>query len=103
MVRKTLLFNLAILLSIALEIYLIANLFIQDKNSLRYTRSAVGFILVPVSLTVAIRSSSKIQPASKVVILTGVWVAWVILAGIAALATYFYWQNSSPVYKGIAL
>ena len=95
-------FNLAIIVSLAAEVYLIANLFVQDKNSLRYARAAVGFLLIPVSVSVAVRST-KIQPASKVVILTGIWVAWVVLAGIAALATYMYWQNGGPYYGPIGL
>ena len=93
MVRKSFLVWAVLLVTFIAEIYLIASLFLKTKTWSIYWFAVAGFVLLPVTLTLVVRLS-KLQPTSKVIVTTGIWVAWTVLAGIAALATYYYWVNN---------
>src|SRR5262245_13181267 len=92
MVRKGFVLALVLIGSFLVEVSLIARFFVQEKTWGLYWTAVAGFTLLPITFTLAVRAT-KLQPTHKVIVITGIWVAWVVLAGIAAFATYFYWYN----------
>ena len=95
MVRRSFALKTLMVLLILLAAYLITNLFAGNKTLSDYILAWAGFVILPIVATVTVLTAPELQQISKVVIITGVWVAWTSLAGIATFATYFYWYNSS--------
>ena len=100
MVRRSVLVQSLLSLAVIVSAFSIANLFANQKSWGSFSLACIGFALLPVIATVSVRNLGKIQQSSKVVIITGIWVAWVVLAGLSAFATYYYWYNSGPTYSG---
>jgi len=84
------------MLFFAVSLFFIINLFLQDKTTARLWLAIAGFGALPILSTLFVRTLSKIQPISKVIIITGIWVTWVVLAGLAALGLYSYWDTFWP-------
>jgi len=78
--------------------YFIISLFVKEKNWGEYSLAVAGFTSLPVLSALFVRSLN-IQPTSKVVIITGIWATWVVLAAIVAFATYYYWYNNPTIYR----
>ena len=99
MVRKYIAGRALILVVAIVGCYLIINLFVKDKNWGAYSLAVAGFASLPVLATMYVKTLN-ILPASKVIIITAIWATWVVLAGIVAFATYYYWYND-PAFNGI--
>jgi len=94
MVRKSFGAWIVILLAFGVGIYSIVNLLTSDnKTNTQIVLACVGLVLIPAASTAVVRINSKIQPISKTIIITGIWVAWVVLTGLAVLDVASYWDT----------
>ncbi len=100
MIRKSFALQALLYVSVFIELFLIVDLFIKDKNWSSFIIAIVGFALLPISCSLLVWTS-KLQPSTRVIVITGVWVAWVALAGISGLAYYTYWLNGGTGTPGI--
>jgi len=99
MIRKGFIERTLVFIVAVVACYFILNLFVKDKNWGVYSLAVAGFASLPILSTLFVRTLN-ILPASKLVIITAIWATWVVLAGIVAFATYYYYYNDPTLYSG---